>query len=102
MMEKQSKSKVLLQELNSCQRALALTSCPDLAEFSAECRDSISPSIIAASRHSCRSLNPLTCKGYCPNISVFSNFLPVGLHTNNRHEQMSALERAPEKNQSAH
>lgn len=74
---------------NCCHTALALTSCPDLAEFSAECRDSISPSIIAASRHSWRSLKPFTCRGYCPNISVFSNFLPVELHTYNRHKQRS-------------
>lgn len=58
--------------------ALALTSCPDLAEFSAECRDSISPSIMAASRHSWRSLKPFTWSGYWPNISVFSNFFPAG------------------------
>lgn len=56
-------------------RGIQLTSWPDFAEFS-EWRDSISPSIIAASRHSCRSLKPLTCSGYWPNISVFSNFLP--------------------------
>lgn len=56
-------------------RSIQLTSWPDFAEFS-EWRDSISPSIIAASRHSCRSLKPLTCSGYWPNISVFSNFLP--------------------------
>lgn len=56
------------------------TSCPDLAEFSAECKDSISPSIMAASKHSCRSLKPLTWRGYCPNISVFSNFFPVNTH----------------------
>ncbi len=56
------------------------TSCPDLAEFSAECKDSISPSIMAASRHSCRSLKPFTWRGYCPNISVFSNCFPVKTH----------------------
>lgn len=63
------------------------TSCPDLAEFSAECKDSISPSIMAASKHSCRSLKPFTWRGYWPNISVFSNFFPVRTVT-----YLSALE----------
>lgn len=56
-------------------QSISLTSWPDFPEFS-ECNDSISPSIIAASRHSCRSLKPLTWSGYWPNISVFSNFFP--------------------------
>ncbi|TNN62486.1 hypothetical protein EYF80_027289 [Liparis tanakae] len=73
----------LRQGLHSLREARgpARLCCRDLAEFSAECRDSISPSIIAASRHSWRSLKPFTCSGYCPNISVFSNFLPVELQS---------------------